>query len=135
MSGSSSKEADAPYWAALAEGHLEMPQCASCGIWHWPAVWRCGECGTWNPTWRTVPAAGEVFSWTRTWHPFAGTEAIGTPFVTVIVSISAAGDRRLMGLLDPADSEIAIGDRVIGAIGSVTYGDRVVPTIKWRRAA
>src|SRR3546814_3931465 len=66
--------ADGPYWQALAEGRLELPRCEGCNRWHWPAVFRCGECGSWDHRWHTVATEGTIFSWTRTWHPFDGSE-------------------------------------------------------------
>ena len=64
--------ADQPYWDGLAQGRLVMPHCAGCGHWHWPAVWRCGECGSWDQVWAPLDPAGAIYTWTRTWHPFPG---------------------------------------------------------------
>jgi uncharacterized OB-fold protein len=130
----SSIEADAPYWAALDEGRLSMPRGTGCGIWHWPAVARCGECGTWGPAWHDVAPEGTIFTWTRTWHPFGGTEGITTPFVTVVVSIDGAGGKRLMGLLEGDQAGLAIGAKVRGAIGQTRFGDRTIPSFHWRLA-
>src|SRR3546814_14683370 len=94
--------ADGPYWQALAEGRLELPRCAGCNRWHWPAVFRCGECGSWAHRWHTVATAGTIFSWTRTCHPFDGSAGIGVPSISLLVQLPPAGGRQLLGLLEVA---------------------------------
>jgi uncharacterized OB-fold protein len=123
--------ADKRYWEALSDGRLELPQCAACGRWRWPAPFRCGDCGGWNFNWQAVEMRGEIYSWTRTWHPFEGTEHLGSPFVTLSVALPQAGGVRLMGLLD-GEAEPAIGAIVTGK-GAVShvYG-RDIPAIRWQ---
>lgn len=133
-SGWLSEGADGRYWQALAAGGLEMPQCAGCGRWHWPAVWRCGDCGSWDQAWRAVPMTGAVYSWTRTWHPFGGTEGIGIPFVTVVVELPEAGGRRLTGVLEGETEAVAIGAPVRGEVGETLFTGQLIPTIRWRLA-
>lgn len=130
-----SAEVDAPYWAALAEGRLALPRCDGCGAWQWPAVSRCGECGSWESSWHDVPREGTVFTWTRTHHPFGGTEGLEKPFVSVVVSIDAAGGKRLMGLYADAAIDPVIGEKVTAETVTVAFGDRQVPTLRWSRAA
>jgi uncharacterized protein len=125
--------ADARYWQALSQGHLELPRCHGCGRWHWPAVFRCGACGSWDQVWHEVPLAGTVFSWTRSWHPFAGTEGIGHPYVSVVVELQSAGCR-LLGLLEGAEESLRIGSAVRGHIGETPIGDRHIPGLRWRLA-
>lgn len=136
MVEASAKDLDAPYWTALEGGRLALPRCASCARWHWPAVARCGDCGEWGLTWQAVPMEGTVFSWTRTWHPFGGTEGLETPFVTVVVAITGAGERRLMGLLEgvPDGQDVATGAPVVGRVTRTRYGGDDIPTITWRFA-
>ncbi len=123
--------ADAPYWQALSEGRLEMQKCQGCGKWTWPAVSRCGECGTWEPEWHAVELKGKLFSWTRTWHPFAGTEGIGTPYVTVLATLPQAGDRRLLGLYEGNESLLALDLPLVGRIATTRFGDQDIPAIRW----
>jgi uncharacterized OB-fold protein len=123
--------ADKAYWAALSAGRLELPQCAVCARWCWPAPFRCGDCGSWDFNWRALEMHGEIYSWTRTWHPFEGTETLGSPFVTLSVALPQAGGVRLMGLLD-GDAEPAIGATVTGHSDvSRVYG-RDIPVIRWQ---
>lgn len=124
--------ADQRYWDALAEGRVEMQRCGNCKRWHWPAVWRCGECGGWEHTWHEVPLQGEVYTWTRTWHPFGGTEDIGVPFVSLVVHLPQAGDRRLVGILEGDEAGLAIGARVTGSVSVTRVWNDDIPAIRWR---
>ena len=123
--------AEGRYWEALAEGHLELPQCAACRRWHWPAVWRCGKCGSWEHYWREVPLTGAIFTWTRTWHKFAGTERLDKPFVTLLVSLTDV-PVRLLGVLEGVEEGVRIGAAVTGCIDHTRFGDQSVPAIRWR---
>jgi len=128
-----SEGADGRYWAGLREGRLELPQCDACGLWRWPAVWRCGDCGSFDLTWKPVPMVGRVYSWTRTWHPFGGTEGVGVPFVSLIVELPGAGGRRLVGILEDAQAaDPQIGAAVEGFVSSTRFDGTDIPTIKWR---
>ena len=124
--------ADGPYWSALAEGDLALPRCAGCGRWHWPAVWRCGECGGWEHRWVRTPMNGRVYSWTRTWHRFAGAEVLGQPFVTVVVELPLASGLRLTGVLEGDGDAVAIGRAVSGTPGATPFDGLDIPTIRWR---
>ncbi len=124
--------ADQPYWNALAAGRLELPRCRGCGRWHWPAVWRCGDCGSWDHDWVATPLIGSVFTWTRTWHPFGGLEGIGVPFVTVVVALEGAGQTRMVGILDGADAGLQIGAKVEGRVGDTPFGGDRIPSLRWR---
>lgn len=127
-----SKGADQRYWDALVQGRLEMPKCAGCGRWRWPAVWRCGDCGSWDQGWHEVGAAGTVYTWTRTWHRFGGIEAIETPFVSLVVEIDGTDGRRLTGMLEGVEAGLRIGARVAGRIASTAFAGRDIPAIRWR---
>ncbi len=132
--GDQSDGADQGYWDGLRAGRLQMPQCSGCGRWHWPAVWRCAECGSWDHAWHEVPITGTVYSWTRNWHPFAGLEGVDIPFVTAVVRLDAADGRRLAGLLRGDEAGLQIGAPVVGEVAVTTFGDTTVPAIRWRLA-
>ena len=123
--------AEGRYWEALAEEYLELPQCVDCGRWQWPAVWRCGKCGSWKHRWRAVSLTGTIFTWTRTWHKFGGTEGIDKPFVTVLVSLAEA-PIRLLGLLEGSEEGVKIGAAVTGRIDRTRFGEQSVSAIRWR---
>lgn len=124
--------ADQPYWQALAQGRLTMQHC-ECGVWHWPAVWRCGECGQWDPAWQEIAFEGHVFSWQTSTHRFGGTEGIPLPYTSVLVEVAGTGGRRLLGLLEGGDGAgLAAGQRVTGRMVPVEVGGAMVPGIRWQ---
>lgn len=127
--------ADERYWAALREGRVELPQCANCHRWRWPAPFRCGDCGSWEMEWQSVALDGRIFTWTRAWHPFGGAENLGLPYVSVLVELPAAGGVRLLGLLEGDGSEPRIGAPVVGRIDTTRAFDREIPALRWSIAA
>ena len=122
--------AEGRYWDALAEGRLELPRCKGCGKWHWPAVWRCGECGSWDHEWVEQDFVGTVFTWTRTHHRFGGTEGIALPYVTLLVELDAV-PIRLQGLLEGDEQGLKIGVKVAGRVDGTIFGDARIPSIRW----
>jgi len=124
---------DRPYWDALAQGRLALPRCAGCSRWHWPAVARCGDCGGWDIHWHDVSPHGTIFSWIRTWHPFAGTESLPVPFISVIVELPEAGGIRLLGLMEEEEGDCAVGLPVTARISERGFGEGTIPVLRWRR--
>jgi uncharacterized protein len=126
--------ADTPYWKALSKGRLTMQHCQGCGRWRWPACWRCGDCGTWAPQWEELPVEGEVFSWTRVHYAFAGAEGLKPPYVTVLAALPQADGKRLLGLYEGDEAELAIGKPLKGRIDRTTFRGDQIPVIRWRLA-
>lgn len=124
--------ADGPYWNALAAGRLELPRCKACSRWHWPAVFRCGECGAWDMSWQPVEMRGRVFSWTRSWHAFGGSEGLGVPYVSLVVELPQAGDRRVLGVLIGDDAGLAIGAELLGEASATPCDGRSIPSLRWK---
>lgn len=127
--------AEGPYWNGLAEGRLVLPRCKGCGQWHWPAVFRCGACGSWDHAWHEIVMTGRIFSWTRTWHAFGGAEGLGVPYVSLIVELPQASGLRVLGVLSGDDAGLAIGASVAGETAATTVGDRQIPSLRWRIAS
>lgn len=59
-----------PYWAALAQGRLEIQQCLDCGHWTWPPRPICSKCHGENLEFRPVSGTGQVHSWVRPHRAF-----------------------------------------------------------------
>ncbi len=127
--------ADGPYWEALNNGHIALPQCADCGRWHWPAVWRCGQCGSWEHQWHTVTPHGTVFSHTRCWYDFGAPKELIPPYTSVVVELDHESRIRLMGTLPPDSPEPAIGSPVSASIITVHIDNEPVPALRWTLAA
>ncbi|MEQ9661436.1 MAG: zinc ribbon domain-containing protein [Parasphingopyxis sp.] len=126
--------AEGRYWDALREGRLELPQCEGCGRWHWPAVFRCADCGSWDHRWEEQPLTGTVFTWTRTHHDFGGTAGIAKPFVTAIVALDTV-PVRLTGIVTEPSEGIGIGAPVAGSISATRFMTHDIPSIRWAIAA
>ncbi|WP_321884673.1 Zn-ribbon domain-containing OB-fold protein [Paraburkholderia bannensis] len=127
--------ADRAYWDALEGGIVKMQQCAGCAKWNWPAVWRCGECGSWEHRWHEVEPKGRIFSWTRTWHDFGAPIELGLPFVSVVVELDGVDGKRLIGTLVNQDGEVKIGQPVMGEVHRVTFEGESIPALRWRLAS
>ena len=124
--------ADQPYWDGLNAGRVRMPRCLGCGRWHWPAVWRCGDCGVWEHEWIDVAPRGAIYTWSRTWHPFPGLEGFGAPFISVVVEVDGTGGRRQTGVLEADEAGLKIGARVTGRAASTEVMGRARPHRTWR---
>lgn len=122
--------AEAEYWDGLLAGELLLQRCADCRAWHWPAVFRCAACGSWEHIWEKAALTGQVYSWTRSWHPFGGLEAIDKPFVIAVVQLDGGGRARLVGIMDDPGG-VRIGQPVTGRITATPFGDGAVPSIRW----
>lgn len=123
--------AEGRYFDALVEGKLELPRCSGCGRWHWPAVWRCGECGSEDQVWHELALDGTVFTYARTHHRFAGTEALPLPYTTALVSISGTMIR-LVGIMEGSESSLRIGAAVQGRIDRTSFNGHSIPSLRWR---
>lgn len=125
---------DKPFWDGLADGELRMQCCSKCGHWWWSPVWRCGECGSWDLEWRAIPARGKVFSWVKTYQKFSPSMSELTPFVTLLVELPDAGNRRLFGILVGPEDGLELGASVKGVIqpaSKLTHGCAV---LRWEMA-
>jgi len=123
--------ADQAYFEGLQNGEVRIQECSGCGQVHWPAVFRCPDCGSWDHAWKATTPEGTVYSWTRTWHDFGGPDAFKAPFIPVVVSLAEAPAVRLLGTLDTSDREVQIGSRVRAAPTDITFLDRQIPTLIW----
>jgi uncharacterized OB-fold protein len=125
---------DAPYHAALAEGRLVLPRCASCGQWQWPPDVVCFACHTFGLEWVEVPPRGTIYSWTRTWHAARPQLKESVPYLIVLVEVEGAGGIRLIGnLLGGGDQDVACGRAVDGVFEPSSDG--AFTLLQWRAVA
>lgn len=87
----------APYWAALAQGRLDLQYCRECGRWTWPARPICSGCQGEDLQWRQVRGTGEVHSWIVTHQVYAPAYAGLVPYVTVLVRLDEQDDILIPG--------------------------------------
>ncbi len=129
--GPASDGVDTPYWDGLIEGELRMQRCTACRAWIWGPQWLCPHCHTFDPGWEPVEPTGTVYSWSRSWYPFISELPVALPYVTVLVELPEAGNRRVLGILheSDADTTIRIGDPVSGLF--VRDPGATWPLLRW----
>ena len=115
------------YWAALADGRLEVQQCRECSRWTWPARPICSNCQSENLAWRPVSGTGEVHSWVRTHNVYAPAFAALVPYVTVLVRLDEQDDILIPGrfLSDVEPSQgmrvRAVPERLTDELGELNW--------------
>ena len=128
--------ADDDYWKALERGSFKLPRCVGCGVWTWPAHYRCGACGSWDFDWTEIEPVGTVFSWIRTWYAFEGVKGYAgdIPYVTVLAEVSGAGGARVMGVLKGGEDGLRVGAPVWGTIDPPSEKTKAYAAIRWSLA-
>jgi uncharacterized protein len=109
----------APYWAALANGRVEIQQCLDCAHWTWPPRPICSKCHGENLAWRVVGGTGEVHSWVRLHRPVFPSLKDLVPFDIVLVRLDEEDDILIPGRL-LSDVEVHQGMRVRAAPRKLT---------------
>jgi uncharacterized OB-fold protein len=125
---------DAQFWQGLSAGELPMQRCSHCQAWWWVPAWRCGECGSWDLHWEVVPQRGRVFSWIRTHQRFSPAFTPVTPYVTLLVELPDAGNRRLFGVLVGPEDGLEVGAAVTGEIQKPSALTAHMPVLRWKLA-
>ncbi|MET0987013.1 MAG: DNA-binding protein [Steroidobacteraceae bacterium] len=125
--------ADDEFWRGLEDGVFNLPRCAGCGVWMWPAHFRCGQCGAWELNWIAVEPHGEVYSWTRSWYAFdrVRERAADVPYVTVLAAIPHAGGARVLGVLKGFEDALRVGAKVRGSIEPPAEKSKGYASIRW----
>jgi hypothetical protein len=100
----------APFWAALAEGRLEVPVCDACGhhIWY-PRTW-CPVCQGDAVTWTALSGRGTVYARTIL-RKAMGPWGAAAPFVIAYVELDE-GPRVLTNVETEDPSSVEIGTEV-----------------------
>jgi uncharacterized OB-fold protein len=93
----------APYWAALAQGRLEVQQCRDCGRWSWPARPVCSKCQSEDLVWREVEGTGEVYSWVIAHRPYVPRLADEVPYTIALVRLDEDEGVLIPAALLPGD--------------------------------
>ncbi len=100
-----------PYFAALAEGRLQLQQCQDCDSWSWPPRPVCSGCHGMDLEWRLVRGTGTVVSWVTTHHAYVPSLASIVPYTTVLVQLDEQSDIFIPGRL-LGGGEVQAGLRV-----------------------
>jgi len=107
----------AHYWAALAEGRLELQRCSNCARWAWPPHPICSKCHRSELVWERASGKGTVYSWIVTHHAYLPAFASLVPYTIALVRIDE-------------EEDILIPGRLIGAASKVHQGLRVEATFE-----
>jgi uncharacterized protein len=119
----------APYYAALAEGRLELQHCNDCGRWTWPARPICSGCHNENMAWEPVAGTGSVHSWIVTHQPYAPNFVDLVPYTIALVRLDEQDDILIPApLAEGSGDEMhqglrmrAIAEKVADAVGQLTW--------------
>lgn len=131
LTGPADDGLDAPHWAALRAGRLELQRCNDCRAWTWSPRPICPRCHSFDMGWQEVEPAGNIYSWTRTWQPFTSEATGHLPYVVVLVELPAADNRRIVGVLEDADGIVPrIGAAVRGLVTPAPDTDHW-PLVRW----
>jgi uncharacterized OB-fold protein len=108
-----------PYWAALAQGRLEIQQCNDCGHWSWPPRPICSKCHSDNLAWHEPKGTGEVHSWVVAHRPFVPNLKDEVPYTIALVRLDEEADVLIPGRLLSANG-VHQGMRVKAAPQPIT---------------
>jgi uncharacterized OB-fold protein len=109
----------ARYWAALAEGRLEIQACRDCGHWTWPPRPICSFCHGEHLDWQPAKGTGEVYSWVVTHQIYSEGLAALVPYTIALVRIDEQDDILIPGRLISA-VDVRQGLRVRAALEKLT---------------
>ncbi|MUL65964.1 hypothetical protein BOO86_15920 [Mycobacterium sp. CBMA 234] len=131
LTGPSPDGLDEPHWDGLRAGQLLIQRCAGCGEWIWSPRPICPGCHSFDMHWEAVEPSGTIYSWTRTWQPFTKESTGHLPYVVVLVALTGAGGRRVLGVLAEADGVTpTIGAPVRGEIQQPPDAEHW-PLVRW----
>ncbi len=112
----------APFWEAVADGHLVLPVCDACGhpIWY-PRAW-CPVCGSDSVTWTEMSGRGTVYACTVI-RKARGPWAPAAPYVGAYVELDE-GPRLLTNVVTDDPDSVRIGMPVTAVFVPVADDDR-----------
>jgi uncharacterized protein len=118
----------APYYAALAEGRLELQHCRDCGRWTWPPRPICSGCQGENLAAEEVSGTGTVHSWIVTHQVYAPTFVDLVPYTIVLVRLDEQDDILIPGPLMSGAEGVhqglrvrAVAEKTADAVGQLTW--------------
>ena len=118
----------APYWAALAEGRLELQHCKDCGRWTWPARPICSGCQGDNMVWEPVAGEGTVHSWIVTHQVYSPNFVDLVPYTIALVRLDEQDDILIPAPMVSEGDGVrqgmrvrAVAEKVADAVGQLTW--------------
>jgi len=86
-----------PFWQALREGELRLPQCLACESLRFPPRAVCNRCASFDTKWVALSGRGTIASWVRTHQVFAPGYRDKVPYWNVQVTLVEQADIQLIG--------------------------------------
>ncbi|MCW2525375.1 MAG: hypothetical protein JWM76_235 [Pseudonocardiales bacterium] len=112
-----------PFWDAVAEGQLVVPQCRSCERRFFTPEPLCIHCGSPDWAWVTSAGMGEVYSLSVVHQPV--NDDFEVPFALCIIDMDD-GWSMLSHVIGIPAEQVRIGDRV--QFSPTAGGSRPLPT-------
>lgn len=97
----------APFWAALANGHLQFQRCGACQHAFLPARTECPACLAAEPGWETASGKASLVSWVIYHRAFHPAFADRLPYAVAIVEL-AEGPRMISNIIGAAPEQLRI---------------------------
>lgn len=105
-------EISAPFWAALKEQRLSLPQCQACGHWIFYPRRHCNRCFSHDLKWQEVSGEATLYSYTIARIPTLPDFADEAPQKLAVVELVKEGVRINTTLVGLAEDEIKVGMRL-----------------------
>ncbi len=102
----------APYWSALAEGHLQFQRCAKCKHAWLPPRGECPSCLADIWSWERASGRGTVVSWVVYHIAYHEAFADKLPYNVAVVEL-AEGPRLITNIVNPKDYGGLAADRPV----------------------
>jgi hypothetical protein len=111
-----------PYWAALRDHRIDIPQCDDCGHWVFFPRPHCPKCLSQRLTWKTVSGDGELLTYTLAFAPTLPEFADELPQTLAVVQLDEGVhiNTTLTGL---AEDRIKVGMRVRPVFDDIVPGE------------
>ena len=98
------------FWDACTKRELRFQKCRGCGVWRFPPLTGCRQCGSTDATWEPVSGRGRVFSYTVVHHPAVPDVAEHVPYAIVVVEFDdAPGARVISNVLGVPYDQVSVG--------------------------
>jgi len=115
----------AHFFAAAAQGRLELQRCADCGkIWFYPRP-ACVACGSTDYAWIRASGRGTVHSFSVVRRAPTPEFRDRVPYVVALVDL-AEGPRMMSRVVGIAPTEVKIGMKVKAKVDKIGDHDAVV---------
>lgn len=100
-----------PYWDGASHGKFLLARCRACGEVMAAPVSNCRQCLCSDFDWIEDAGTGRVVSYITYYRPWTDEFRVVVPYTVVLIELDS-GPRTLMGLIEDAGSEVAVGQAI-----------------------